>query len=127
MKRTIFILACIFCSMNFIWAEAQHGVVYVKAGAVGDGSSWTNAMGDIQAAITKAKEDGANRKDVWVAGGNFTLTANIIMQDSINVYGSFAGTETSLEERAKVENGKAWEFVNPTILTGNGCRLASFL
>ncbi len=125
MKKTIFLLIAILCAA-YIGAEPQNGVVYVKAGAGGDGSSWENAMGDIQAAIAKAKEDDAKRKDVWVAGGNFTLTENISMQDSVNVYGSFAGTESSLDERAKVENGKAWEFVTPTTLTGNGCRLVNF-
>ena len=124
MKKLTLLLA-IVCSMN-LWAESQHGTVFVKSGGTGDGSSWENALGNIQDAIGKAKEDSDARKDVWVAGGTFTLTENISMQDSINVYGSFAGTETAVEQRAKIANGKAWEFVTPTTLEANGCRLVQF-
>ena len=121
MKKITLILALI-CSMS-LWAESQHGTVFVKPGGTGDGSSWENALGDIQTAIGKARENSDARKDVWVAGGTFVLTESISMQDSINVYGSFAGTETAVEQRSKIENGKAWEFVTPTTLEADGCRL----
>ena len=106
-----------------IFAEQKNGIVYVKAGASGTGTSWSDAMGDIQLAINEAKLVSATRKDVWVAAGNFTITLCINMADSVNVYGSFAGTETTLAARAKVANGKAWDFVNPTTLTGSGVRI----
>lgn len=102
MRKILFIL-CISLSVG-LFAEPQNGVVYVKSGGTGSGTSWTDAMGDIQAAISAAKSDDALRKDVWVAAGEYTITSSISMIDSINVYGGFAGTETALEERL-LENG----------------------
>ena len=122
MKKITFIFA-ILCSISGLFAESQHGVVYVKPGATGTGASWNDALGNIQEAITAAKADPAARKDVWVATGEFEITSAISLLDSINVYGSFAGTESAVSERAKVAGGKAWEFSNPTILKGNGARL----
>lgn len=121
MRKILFIL-CISLSVG-LFAEPQNGVVYVKSGGTGSGTSWTDAMGDIQAAISAAKSDDALRKDVWVAAGEYTITSSISMIDSINVYGGFAGTETALEERLLENGGKPWEFKHPTILKGDGARL----
>ncbi|MDR1809747.1 MAG: right-handed parallel beta-helix repeat-containing protein, partial [Prevotella sp.] len=79
------------------------------------------------AAIVKAKEDDSKRKDVWVAAGTYVLSTPVSMQDSIDVYGGFAGIETAPEQRAKVANGKAWEFANPSILKGNESMLVNFV
>lgn len=122
MKKITFIFA-LLCSISALYAEAQHGVIYVKPGATGTGASWSDALGNIQEALTAAKTDPAARKDVWVAAGEFEITTVISLLDSVNVYGSFAGTENAVSERAKVAGGKAWEFSNPTILKGNGARL----
>lgn len=122
MKKLTLLFALV-CSLQLL-AEPQNGVIYVKPSATGTGASWADALGDIQTAINLAKsENPAARKDVWVAAGDYTITTCISLLDSVNVYGSFAGTETAVSERAKVTNGKAWEFVNPTTLTGNGARL----
>ena len=120
-KLILFVALCV--SLGAI-AEEKNGIIYVKQGATGIGASWTDAMGDIQAAINLAKTNSAARKDVWVAGGNYTITACISIVDSVNVYGSFAGTETAVTERAKVVGGRAWEFLTPTVLNGgNATRL----
>jgi hypothetical protein len=105
-------------------AEPQHGVIYVVPNGTGTGASWTDALGNIQEAISLARsQEPTARKDVWVAGGEYEITVAINIIDSVNVYGSFAGTETAVAERARPENAKPWEFVNPTVLTGNGSRL----
>lgn len=122
MKKLIFILALI--SSTGLYAEQKNGIVYVKSGATGTGSSWSDAMGDIQAAINAARTDNQNRKDVWIAGGNYDIQVTLLMSDSVNVYGSFEGTETQLSERARVTGGKPWEFVHPSVLiAGDTCRL----
>lgn len=121
MKKLTLLLA-IICSIS-LFAEPQYGVVYVKAGATGTGASWSDAMGDIQLAINEAKSPTKPRKDVWIAKGEFVITKCIDMKDSVNVYGSFAGTETTLAQRAKVTNGNAWDFVNPTTLKGSNARI----
>lgn len=106
-----------------IYAESQNGVVYVKPGGTGTGSSWDDALSDIQEAITVAKNDPLLRKDVWVAAGEFVIKTAININDSVNVYGSFDGTETSVDQRTKVEGGRAWEFAYPTILKGDSSRI----
>ncbi|MDR1811135.1 MAG: right-handed parallel beta-helix repeat-containing protein [Prevotella sp.] len=126
MKRLQTILFAALCTAG-VWAEPQNGVVYVKAGASGTGASWGDALGDIQAAIVKAKEDDSKRKDVWVAAGTYILSTPVSMQDSIDVYGGFAGIESAPEQRAKIANGKAWEFANPSILKGNESMLVNFV
>ncbi|MFA5556461.1 MAG: choice-of-anchor Q domain-containing protein [Flavobacteriaceae bacterium] len=86
----------------------ENGIVYVKQGGKGNGSSWENATGDLQTAI---KTSGATQ--VWVAGGtykpifrpdNIASLPNegnntFLLVNNVKVYGSFAGTETALEQR----------------------------
>jgi predicted outer membrane repeat protein len=62
---------------------------------------------------------------VWVAAGSYTLTAALAPGEGVNMYGSFAGTETSVAQRAKVAEGAEWDFVNPTSLTGAGVNLVA--
>ncbi|MGC3978024.1 MAG: right-handed parallel beta-helix repeat-containing protein [Paludibacteraceae bacterium] len=121
MKKIVLLLTVIVAVAAF--AEEKNGIVYVKQGGTGTGTSWTDALGDIQTAINTARTDRATRKDVWVAAGNYTINTCVALSDSINVYGSFLGTETSVSQRLKVAGGAPWEFSYPTILTGNNVRL----
>src|SRR5690606_15050308 len=87
-------------------------VKYVKPVAVGngDGSNWDNAASDLQAVIN-ASNDGDY---IFVAGGTYkpnrkanalnTVTPNnrdnaFVMKSGVRLYGGFAGTESSVEER----------------------------
>lgn len=120
--KKIALLLTLICSFS-LFAEQQNGIIYVKSGATGTGASWSDALGDIQSAISLAKTDNLLRKDVWVAAGDYTITTCISLVDSVNVYGSFTGTETDISQRAKVAGGNAWDFVNPTTLHGSNARL----
>ena len=95
---------------------------YVKPGGTGDGSSWTNASGNIQAMINASTVG----DQVWIAGGTYSLTATLEMKNGVNVYGSFAGDETSPAERLPNKTvypwPDAWVFDNPTILDGQKAR-----
>lgn len=123
MKKFFLFFSIVF-SIQFLFAEPQNGVIYVKAGATGSGASWNDALGDIQTAINLAKsQDPAARKDVWVAGGEYEISVAINILDSVNVYGSFQGTETELSHRSQPGLGQPWEFKYPTILKGKGERL----
>ncbi|MFA7687685.1 MAG: choice-of-anchor Q domain-containing protein, partial [Moheibacter sp.] len=84
------------------------GIVYVKPNGTGNGSSWECATGDLQAAI---KATGAAQ--IWAAGGTYSplhrpdgiasLPDNehntFLLVNNVKVYGGFAGTETTLEQR----------------------------
>ena len=88
--------------------------IFVKAdaGGTGDGSSWGNAYTTLQAAFDS---NPGNGDEIWVAAGTYTPSKIPLGQDrgqdnveicrsfelpgAVKIYGSFAGTESSLEER----------------------------
>ena len=88
--------------------------LYVKADATGanDGTSWTNAYTSLQSALTASM----GGFQIWVARGTYIpsaendVTASFKLKSGLEVYGGFAGTETSLGSRN-------W-YTNPTILSG---------
>lgn len=109
--------------------EFQHldagRIRYVKANGTGDGSSWANASGDLQKMIDELAVADAPG-EVWVAAGTYRPTTQIIegvqyaasfrMRDGINVYGGFAGSETSKAGRTK--GTMPWIYSNKTVLMG---------
>ncbi|MDR2036977.1 MAG: right-handed parallel beta-helix repeat-containing protein [Bacteroidales bacterium] len=103
-------------------------VRYVKAGATGNGSSWTNASGDLQAMIN-GSTDG---DQIWITSGTYTpvIQANntngtpgnrnntFIISKNIRIYGGFAGYEINPEGRDHKKN--------LTILNGNTDNSSSY-
>ncbi|NIG54646.1 S-layer family protein, partial [Chitinophaga sp. Cy-1792] len=102
-------------------------ILYVKKGSNGDGSSWSNAMGEVADALRAANLN-TQTSEIWVAGGNYNPKYNVSDLDpdgvfpseacftilkNIKIYGGFAGTESSLAER----NLKLTE--NKTVLNGD--------
>ena len=99
----------------------------------GDGSSWENAMDDIQKAINDLAEDANGMKgEVWVAEGTYEIKnriaeaqnapTSLLMKDGISVYGSFKGDEKSRAERiaASTDLKEPWSWHHPSIIKGNG-------
>lgn len=109
---TRFILSALFLLLSF---KSFSAIIYVNVNATGsnDGSSWTNAYTDLQNALSVAFVN----DDIWVAKGIYkpTLTTNrsisFVMKNGVDVYGGFAGTETTISERNIASN--------PTILSGD--------
>jgi len=93
-------------------AQAQSTTLFVKPGEAGDCYSWDTAC-DLQ--DTLALADAGDQ--VWVAAGIYKPTtgtdrnATFLLESGVAIYGGFAGTETSLEERD-------WE-TNLTTLSGD--------
>lgn len=87
-------------------AAAERAVVYVAAEAnagARDGSSWENAMTDLQEAIDLAS---ANRASVWIRSGTYAPSsveagriAAFTLYDGVKLYGGFTGTEKSPDDR----------------------------
>lgn len=80
------------------------GPIYVNDDATGanDGSTWEDAYTDLQDALAAAEEGG----ELWVAEGVYrpagaggSRSASFVLDKNLKLYGGFAGTESSLEER----------------------------
>lgn len=106
---------------------------YVKEGGNGKGTSWEDAMGDIQRAINDLAEDANGMKgEVWVAQGTYEIKnriaeaqnapTSLLMKDGISVYGSFRGDETSRAQRLteSTDLKEPWSWHYPSIIKGNG-------
>ncbi len=92
-----------------VYSYADNPILYVKMGGNGDGSSWADAMGDIQAAINSP-----GAEQVWVAKGTYYPGGDgLKMKNSVAIYGGFPDddNDAGMEERD-------WT-ANPTILHGN--------
>ena len=87
--------------------------IFVKPGGSGNGSSWAAAMGDLKAALQQAEPG----DQVWVATGTYYPTKDLnrrtsfIIPAGVKVFGGFAGSETSPQQR----NIKS----NKSVLSGN--------
>lgn len=94
-------------------------VLFVDADATGaeTGLSWADAFTDLQDALALADTLDADSLVIWVAEGTYyptddgDRTVSFELQSGLALYGSFDGTETSLDER-NLEN-------NATVLSGN--------
>ena len=108
-------------NLGIIMPDYTNGIIYVTSTGAGlqDGSSWANAMNDINTAILYSSL--SNYPQVWVAEGTYygdLSSANaFISMAGVHVYGGFEGNEPttfSLSER-NAEN-------HQTILNGMGAR-----
>jgi len=105
MRKTIFsfrsFIALCFVLTLYTLSRAQ---VYVDidAGGTNDGSSWTDAYIDLQAAI-----DAIGSGEIWVAEGTYLPDVSdtgdrdlsFSMKNGVAIYGGFDGAETMLSER----------------------------
>jgi predicted outer membrane repeat protein len=122
--KTIFkgLMACLIAAG--LSSQAEAATFYVKASAApaGNGSSWSRAFNNLDAALIAASS-GSNQ--IWVAKGTYKPTAkygglytgteaNLVtfkLPSNVAIYGGFAGTETLLSQRSLD--------ANPTILSGD--------
>jgi parallel beta-helix repeat protein/predicted outer membrane repeat protein len=102
------------CDMG-AYETAFSGIIYVDVDATGwaTGASWADAFTNMQDALTVAHPG----TEVWVAAGTYKpttgtdRTATFQLKDGVGVYGGFAGTETTRDQRN-------WT-ANVTILSGD--------
>jgi hypothetical protein len=76
------------------YEPASPTIRYVTQNGTGNGSSWANAMGDLQAAMDSAA---FVQGDVWVAQGTYygdgASENAFTVPDGVHIYGGFAGNE----------------------------------
>jgi len=80
----------------------RDSIIYVAEGATGahDGSSWADAYTDLQTALAQSKAG----DQIWVAKGTYypsltDVSVSFSLVDGTDLYGGFAGTETSIDQR----------------------------
>ena len=77
------------------WVSTEPRIFRVRPGGTGDGSSWQNAAGDLDAVIADA---GRYRGEVWFQKGTYALEKPLHIMATVGLYGGFNGTETSHAE-----------------------------
>lgn len=122
---SIFILVCMA-------ALANATVYYVKPNS--ESTAWKDKNAEQVYTDIKSAYAVANMGDqVWIAAGTYAIKNEdldaskvyLTMKAGASLYGGFAGVENALEEREKVENGQAWDFVNQTIVSIDAAATAS--
>lgn len=85
------------------------------AAGLNDGTSWANAYNDLQDALVIAEAG----DQIWVAEGTYkpdtiggAQTSTFLIDKNLQLYGGFAGTETTLAQRGDPKE-------HPTILSGD--------
>ena len=116
-RHTVFLFSLILMVLmnNIVFGDVIY--VDVNAGGANNGLSWTNAYNDLQFALNSA----SSGDQIWVAKGTYfpatngDRSASFNIPDGVEVYGGFAGTESSLAERTDYGVGGT----NETILSGD--------
>jgi len=97
--------------MTIAGAAIAQPVVFVdqNAAGAGDGSNWADAYLDLQSALDAAEQAAGEIREVWVAAGTYKpskrtnpddpRSATFSLLDGVSLYGGFAGTETSIDDR----------------------------
>ncbi|HEX2996516.1 MAG TPA: hypothetical protein VHP14_16945 [Anaerolineales bacterium] len=105
---SVFVLVCLLATLPGTYVQALGPVIYVNSKATGlnTGTSWRDAYTNLQVALT-AVPKGA---EIWVAAGTYKPTtvfdrsASFQLKNGVELYGGFAGNETSRSQRNPHEN-----------------------
>jgi len=113
-------------------------VIHVKYNALGNnsGTSFANAFTNLQDAL----DNQCGNLDIWVAAGTYKPTRDHLenstpssdrlktfhLKKDMNIYGGFAGTETTLSERNWLSNitTLSGDFMDDDVVSGAGSTLA---
>jgi hypothetical protein len=114
-QKTILILSLIILITSICGTAFAGQIIHVDVNASPDGNGprWDDAYTSLQPALSAA----SNGDEIWVAKGRYRPTTNtdrtisFVMKQGVGIYGGFAGTETSRDQRN-------WG-ANQTILSGD--------
>jgi hypothetical protein len=105
-------------------SDPDNRILYVNDDAAGsnDGTSWLNAFSSLQSALDAA----VTGDEIWIAGGTYKPSydyglgigdrgKHFKLIEGVEIFGGFAATETSVDQRTDFNYGGA----NETILSGD--------
>ena len=102
----------------YVCSGSSVPVLYVKQGGTGYGTSWSDATGNLQAALYCAAYLTSNGAQIWVAQGTYKpapypiyRNLSFVLNTNVSMYGGFTGIENFLDERDWI--------TNETILSGD--------
>ena len=111
--RSLFVLMTI-CLLPLAAMAQTTYYVTTDATVAGDGSSWNNPM-----TLTDALNTAKAKDQIWVQAGTYTApVAGFTLRSGVSLYGGFAGTESSIDDRA-IDSDKAYRMTHQTILSGD--------
>ncbi len=107
MKSFKLLIISLLCCVYTSWGQT----IYVKAGANGTGTSWSDATGNLQTALAIA----TSGTSIWVQNGVYYPTSctscskfdrqiSFNIPDGVSLYGGFDGTESNLNDRDVITN-----------------------
>ena len=99
MKKYLFLITSFFTTL--VASGVTYYVVPNGAGSK-NGTSWANAYADVQTAIDSTYNVGGG--EVWIAKGTYKHGSAMTMKNGVAIYGGFAGTETSKDQRVSGNN-----------------------
>lgn len=112
--RSLFVLMTI-CLLPLAATAQTTYYVTSEATTPAAGTSWETAT-TLSDALTRAQA----RDQIWVQAGTYTapITDGFTLQSGVSLYGGFAGTESSIDDRA-IDSDKAYRMTHQTILSGD--------
>jgi hypothetical protein len=136
------IVTALMINASAVFAYPGASIIYVKWDAAGgnNGASWTDAYTSLQVALQAATVD----SEIWVAAGTYrpfmSLPANRVdtfqLKNGVALYGGFAGSETTREQRNWVTNVTILDGMQPAspdptyayhVVTGSGTEASAVL
>ncbi len=106
MKKTVLFLFSILIVANTFAATW-----YVKL----DETAWADKSSThVKTNFSDAFSAAAANDEIWISAGVMKISETTAFNKHLKVYGGFVGNENAVSERAKVADGKPWEYVNIT-------------
>lgn len=112
MKNKLLLIAI----LSFTLSATQAKVWYV-----GD---WTDKpTEDVKTGVADAYTAAASGDTIWVLTGSYVVPSITLSKAKVSIFGSFSGTEKSIDDRAKKNGGKTWEFADSTRFVNSGAQI----
>ncbi len=92
-RRNLLVLLAVLGAVLLTHGTASAATLYVNPSNPNNGGSWTTPYHTIQAAVDAANSG----DDIWVAAGTYGPVS--VVDKNVNLYGGFAGIETSMCQR----------------------------